>query len=122
MEFEWKKVNEVSEGDLSIMVDELRVEREQGEWTDVKVYTIRVGNTSVALSVTADGKLRRVVINESKVLKEDERSIRKGVRTLVFDHGSQKVTVTEGEIEAEKGSNKVRSLRVIKEESWQITT
>ena len=117
MEIKWQKVNEASNGDWSIMVDELRVEREQGEGTNVKVYTIRVGNTSVAVSVTVDGKLRRVIINESKVLKEDKRSIKKGVRTLVFDYGSQKVTVTEGEIEVEKKPNGMKSLKVIKSEA-----
>ena len=117
MEIKWQKVNEASDGDWSIMVDELRVEREQGEGTNVKVYTIRVGNISLAISVTVDGKLRRVIINESKVLKEDERSIKKGVRTLVLDYGSQKVTVTEGEIEVEKKPNGMKSLKVIKSEA-----
>ena len=116
MKLEWQKVSEASEGNWSVGVGEIRVETDRGG-AKVKVYRFSLGKMSVAISVTDDGKLKRVIINESEVVEENESVVKQKANTLVFDYEGQKVTLNEGEIEVEKKPNGMKSLKVIKSEA-----
>ena len=116
MKVEWQKVSEASEGNWSVGVGEIKVEKESGG-AKVKVYSFSLGEKSVAISVTEDGKLKRVIINENEVVEENEAVTKKRVTTLVFDYEGQKVTVTEGEIEVEKKPNGTKSLKAVRSET-----
>ena len=116
MKLEWQKVSEASEGNWSVGVGEIRVETDSGG-AKVKVYRFSLGKMSVAISVTDDGKLKRVIINESEVVEENESVVKQKANTLVFDYEGQKVTLAEGEIEVEKKPNGMKSLKVVRSEA-----
>ena len=116
MKVEWQKVSEASDSNWSVEVGEIKVEKDSGG-AKVKVYSFSLGKMSVAISVTDDGKLKRVIINESEVVEENGAVTKKRVTTLVFDYEGQKVTLDEGEIEVEKKPNGMKSLKVVRSEA-----
>ena len=116
MKVEWQKIGEASDSNWSVRVGEIKVEKDSGG-AEAKVYSFSLGEKSVAVSVTEDGKLKRVIINESEVVEENESVVKQKANTLVFDYEGQKVTLNEGEIEVEKKPNGMKSLKVIKSEA-----
>ena len=120
MKLEWQKVSEASEGNWSIGVGEIKVEKDSGG-AKVKVYSFSLGEKSVAISVTEDRKLKRVIINESEVVEENGAVMKKRVTTLVLDYEGQKVTLDEGEIEVENKPNGTKSLKVVRSEARTLS-
>ncbi|GAA5420290.1 hypothetical protein [Sulfurisphaera tokodaii] len=57
-------------------ITEIKNRKDNSEFVH-KLYGIYLGDKSVAVSVTNDGKLKHVILNDIKVLNETDQTLRK---------------------------------------------
>jgi len=59
-----------------VKITEIKNRKDNSEFVH-KLYGIYLGDKSVAVSVTNDGKLKHVILNDIKVLNETDQTLRK---------------------------------------------
>ncbi|QIW24682.1 hypothetical protein EWF20_11430 [Sulfolobus sp. S-194] len=110
--------NEIVGNNWKVKITDIKIRKDNNELI-YKLYGIYLGDKSVAVNVTNDGKLRHVILNDIKVLDETDQSVRKRGTMLLLDYENQKVMITEAEIELWKGKTgfeAIKSINIIRNE------
>ncbi|BFI76756.1 hypothetical protein [Sulfurisphaera ohwakuensis] len=110
--------NEITGDNWKVKITEMKTKKDNNELV-YKLYGIYLGDKSVAVSVTNDGKLKHVILNDIKVLDETDQTLRKRATMLLLDYEKQRVVVEESEMELWKGKTgfeSIKSINIIKSE------
>ncbi|QXJ28763.1 hypothetical protein [Saccharolobus shibatae] len=111
--------NEIVGDDWRVKITETKIRKDNNDEAIYKFYGIYLGNKSVAVSVTSEGKLRHVILNDVKIVSETDQTIKKKNTMLLLDYENHRVMVTEGEMELWKGKtgfDAIKSFNILKNE------
>ncbi|BCU69896.1 hypothetical protein [Stygiolobus caldivivus] len=116
-------VKEVTGDGWRVRVIETKIKKNNGEEAVYELYGIYLGDKSVAISVSKEGKLKRVILNGAIVMEETDQTVKKRNSGLILDYENRRVTYTEGEVELWKGRtgfDAIKSFKVLKNESREL--
>jgi hypothetical protein len=114
--------NEIVGDNWKVKIIETKVNKNNYE-TIYRLYGIYLGDKSVAVSVTSDGKLRHIILNDVKVVSETDQTVKKKNTMLLLDYENQRAIFTEGEMELWKGKigfDAIKSINILKNESRDL--
>ncbi|ADX81955.1 hypothetical protein [Saccharolobus islandicus] len=114
--------NEIVGDNWKVKIIETKVNKNNYE-TIYRLYGIYLGDKSVAVSVTSDGKLRHIILNDVKVVSETDQTVKKKNTMLLLDYENQRAVFTEGEMELWKGKtgfDAIKSINILKNESRDL--
>ncbi|MBB5255243.1 hypothetical protein [Sulfurisphaera ohwakuensis] len=110
--------NEITGDNWKVKITEMKTRKDNNEF-EYKLYGIYLGDKSVAVSITNDGKLKHVILNDIKLLDETDQTVRKRATMLLLDYEKHRVVVEESEMELWKGKTgfeSIKSISIIKSE------
>ncbi|BCU67881.1 hypothetical protein HS7_13180 [Sulfolobales archaeon HS-7] len=120
---ERQMVREVTGDNWRVRLTETKINKSDGNVAVYELYGIYLGDKSVAVSVTKEGKLKHVILNGTTTLEETDQTVKKRNSVLILDYEKQRVTFTDGEVELWKGRtgfDAIKSFKVLKNDIREL--